>query len=176
MVVNPARLQMIILMNVSFWNWKRLKKNGIFKINNRKKIAPPTTHKTALLGVAIILNILSVHERLVNINRQRGVKLFVISSKSNRFVQSEDQRRAQKTDEKYQRDFLHLDYHQFLRLFKRSRMIIITPITISAWIIGEVTWKAKNPSTQRTISIIPMINNNLFIALNFNVNVHFFDY
>jgi len=31
----------------------------------RKKIAPPTTHKTALLGVAIILNILSVHDLFV---------------------------------------------------------------------------------------------------------------
>ena len=32
----------------------------------KKKMAPPTTHTTALLGDAIILNILSVHDRFVN--------------------------------------------------------------------------------------------------------------
>jgi len=37
------------------------------KLITEKKIAPPTTHKTALLGVAIILNILSVHDRFVRI-------------------------------------------------------------------------------------------------------------
>ena len=39
----------------------------MFKIKARKKIAPPITHKTALLGVTIILNILSVQDRFVNI-------------------------------------------------------------------------------------------------------------
>ena len=33
----------------------------------RKNIAPPATHNTALLGVDKIVNILSVHERFVNI-------------------------------------------------------------------------------------------------------------
>ena len=67
MVVNPAKLQMTILINVSFWNWNKSRKNGIFKMSARKKIAPPATHNKALLGVAIILNILSVHDRFVNI-------------------------------------------------------------------------------------------------------------
>jgi hypothetical protein len=67
MVDNPAKVQRTILINVSFWNWNNSRKNGIFKISAIKKIAPPTTHNTALLGVAIILNILSVHDRFVNI-------------------------------------------------------------------------------------------------------------
>ena len=67
MVVNPAKQQMTILINESLWNWNKSRKNGIFKISARKKIAPPVTHNTALLGVAKILNILSVHDRFVKI-------------------------------------------------------------------------------------------------------------
>ena len=66
-VVIPARLQMAILINGSFWNWNKSRKKGIFKMSARKKIAPPATHNTARLGVAKILKILSVHDLLVNI-------------------------------------------------------------------------------------------------------------
>src|SRR5659263_224183 len=63
----PAKLQIRICTVVSFSNWNNSRKNGTFNMSAKKKTAPPTTHKTALLGVAIILNILSVHERLVRI-------------------------------------------------------------------------------------------------------------
>ena len=66
MVVNPAKIQMPILINDSFWNWNKSRKYGIFKIIAKTKIAPPATQNKALLGVAIILNILSVHDRFVN--------------------------------------------------------------------------------------------------------------
>jgi len=42
-------------------------KKGIFRISARKITAPPVTHNTALFGEAIILNILLVHDLLVNI-------------------------------------------------------------------------------------------------------------
>ena len=66
-VVNPAKQQMMILISGSLWNWNKFKKNGIFRIRVRKKIAPPTTQRTALFGVTKILNILSVHDRFVKI-------------------------------------------------------------------------------------------------------------
>ena len=63
----PAKTQIRICTIVSFSNWNNSRKNGTLSMSVKKKAAPPTTHKTALLGVAIILNILSVHERLVRI-------------------------------------------------------------------------------------------------------------
>ena len=67
MVVNPAKLQMPILIHESLRNWNKSRKNGMFKIIAKTKIAPPATQNKALLGVAIILNILSVHDRFVKI-------------------------------------------------------------------------------------------------------------
>ena len=66
-VVNPAKLQNRTLKTLSLPNLNKSRKKGVFNISPRKKTAPPETHKTALLGVFIILNILSDHERLVSI-------------------------------------------------------------------------------------------------------------
>ena len=67
MVAKPAKIQMTTLINVGLWNWNKSRKNGMFKIRVKNKIAPPVTHITDLLWVIMILNILSVHDRFVSI-------------------------------------------------------------------------------------------------------------
>ena len=66
MLIIPAELQTTIFSHESFWNWNKFRKNVIFKIKARKRMAPPVTHNTALFGVAIILKILSVHDLFVS--------------------------------------------------------------------------------------------------------------
>ncbi len=67
MLERPATVHTINSGIPIFSNWKRSRRNGMFRIRIRKIIAPLIIHVTALFGVERIFNIPDVHERFERI-------------------------------------------------------------------------------------------------------------